>query len=267
MRIVDLGDLPGRVVVFGGPYSNLQATEALLQVAGDAALICTGDIVAYGADPAACVELVRNSGAAVIAGNCERQLAAGAMDCGCGFDDGSTCDRLSAAWFAHADQQTDADARAWMNALPDIATFAHAGRRFAVIHGGVTDIARFLWPCSPRDAFAEEISCLERHVGPIDAVIAGHSGIAFQRDIPISDTCSIAWINAGAIGLPPHDDRPLGRYVTLEDGRVFTDRLNYDQAAAHAAMTAAGLTQGYHDTMLTGRWPSEDVLPSELRRS
>ncbi|MGC8470117.1 MAG: hypothetical protein ACP5NI_09465, partial [Acetobacteraceae bacterium] len=49
-------DADGPVLVFGGCASNLQATEALFAEARrlgvpPARMICTGDIVAYGADP------------------------------------------------------------------------------------------------------------------------------------------------------------------------------------------------------------------------
>ena len=50
--ILDLGTLRGDVLLFGGPYGNLQATEALLAAASRLAipagnLVCTGDLVAY----------------------------------------------------------------------------------------------------------------------------------------------------------------------------------------------------------------------------
>ena len=50
--------LHGPVLVFGGCYSNLQATEALLAEArrrgfSASQMICTGDMIAYGADAAA----------------------------------------------------------------------------------------------------------------------------------------------------------------------------------------------------------------------
>ena len=97
----------GPLLFFGGPYSNLEATRALLDRAAALGIapwrtVCTGDVVAYGADPAATVELLRNCGCHVVMGNCEESLAAGRADCGCGFPEGSQCERLSAAWFAHA---------------------------------------------------------------------------------------------------------------------------------------------------------------------
>src|SRR5690348_4001959 len=106
-------------LVFGGPYGNLQATRAVVAEAARrgipaARIICTGDLVAYCGDPAATIDLVRRAGIHVVMGNCDEQLAQHAADCGCGFPTGSTCERLSAAWFAHADAEVDRDARAWL---------------------------------------------------------------------------------------------------------------------------------------------------------
>ncbi len=263
MRIRDLGTLTGRPVLFGGPYSNLQATRAFLRRARTlgGALICTGDVVGYGADPLATLTALHKAGAVVVAGNVERQLAAGGADCGCGFAPDSTCARLAQGWWALADAQVPRSWRDWMRDLPDLALFTHAGRRWAVVHGGATDIARFIWPTSPEADFTREFTAIEAAVGPIDGVIAGHSGIAFARRV-----AGRLWVNAGALGLPPHDGRPLTRFATLAEDGVRFHRLAYDHHAAAAAMKAAGLAGGYANTLLTGLWPSQDILPEEMRR-
>ena len=111
------------LLVFGGPYSNLEATKAVLAEAGrrgipSDCIVCTGDIVAYGGDPLACVDLLRARGVHVVMGNCEEQVAAGAQDCGCGYAPGTSCDRLAQAWYPFAARALDDDARAWLGALP-----------------------------------------------------------------------------------------------------------------------------------------------------
>lgn len=262
----DLGVLDGPVLLFGGPYSNLQATQALLAEAERLAIaadhmICTGDVVAYCAQPEETVAAVRASGAVVIAGNCEKQLASGAQDCGCGFEDGSACDLLSRSWYEYACARISASARTWMERRPDRAVFTHQGARYAVIHGGETDIARFVWSNSCDAVFEQEWAALEACVGPVDNVIAGHSGIPFLRDTPRG-----RWINAGVIGLSPNDGAQQTRYAVLDGGEVLFHRLTYDATAAFAAMKEQGLTQGYDRALLSGYWPSEDILPSALRR-
>ena len=266
MIVEDLGALEGELMIFGGPYSNLQALLALKAQAAHLGLtarqvICTGDVVAYGADAAGCVAAMQAWGVPTVAGNCEKQLAAGAMTCGCGFVAGSTCDRLSAGWFTHADASCDAAARHWMGRCPDVILFTHAGRRCAVVHGGVTDVARFLWPVTPEAGFLEEIAALEAQAGPVDRIFAGHCGLPFSKTI-----ARVAWINTGVIGMPPNDGAPDTRFGRVRpDGKVEIQPLTYDAAGAAAAMRRAGLTQGYDSALLTGRWPSQDVLPEALR--
>ncbi len=261
LRVSDFGHFDEPIVLFGGPYSNLAALQALAKLVGDRPAICTGDVVAYGAEPTETVALMRDLAIPCIAGNCERQVAEGALDCGCGFEDGTACDLLSKGWYEYLSRACDAETVAWLDAQPELATFTQNGRRFAVIHGGATAINRFIWPDSPEEMFVEEINALEERLGPIDGVVAGHAGLAFHRRIGTH-----RWINAGVIGLPPHDGRPETRYTVLTDGDVVIERLSYDHAHARAAMEAAGLVQGYDKTMTTGLWPSEDVLPVSLRR-
>ena len=261
MRVRDFGRFDTGLVLFGGPYSNLPALEALADALDGRPAICTGDLVAYGASPVETAALMRSLDLPSIAGNCERQVATGALDCGCGFEDGSACDLLSQGWYSYLSQACDADTVAYLDSLPELGTFTHQGRRYAVIHGGATAINRFIWPDTPEAVFREEFASLQDAIGPFDGVVAGHSGIAFHRRID-----GIQWINAGVIGLPPHDGRPETRYAVLSDGEVIFERLAYDHDAARRAMEAAGLTQGYHETMTSGIWPSEDVLPASLRR-
>ncbi|WP_390914516.1 metallophosphoesterase family protein [Pseudosulfitobacter sp. SM2401] len=267
MRHKHIGVLDGTVLVFGGPYSNAQATTAVLAQAAvlgiaPSHVICTGDVVAYCGAPGRTVAAIRASDCTVVAGNCEVQLAAGAIDCGCGFEEGSACDVLSARWFSYASKHVrDAD-RSWMRRLPDIATFDHCGARYAVVHGGVTDVARFIWDSSDDAVFDEEWNEIERFVGPVDHVIAGHCGVPF-----VKTTSRGRWMNAGVIGMPPHDGGVDTRFALLEQDAFVVRPLTYDVAGAVADMETAGLTQGYADALRTGYWPSQDVLPQGLRVS
>ncbi len=267
MRIWELGRLDQPVMVFGGPYSNLQATQAVFAEAKKLGIpgthqICTGDVVAYCARPNETVDLVRQSGCAVVAGNCEQQLANGEPDCGCGFEEGTTCDILSVEWYSFASRVLSDEARNWMRDLPDAITFWHCGKRYAVVHGGHTDISRFVWSVTPEDVFEDEWDALEASVGVVDVVIAGHCGLAFSKR-----TRRGLWFNAGIIGMPPNDGKPQTRYAVLENGAFSLGVLAYDEAAAQQDMREAGLCQGYDTSLVSGYWPSEDILPDVLRRS
>ncbi|WP_162933025.1 metallophosphoesterase [Roseovarius sp. EL26] len=267
MVIRDLGQQNDPLLLFGGPYSNLQALTALRKQAEKQAIssdrmICTGDVVAYCSAPHETVKMIRDLGCPIVAGNCEKQLAARQDNCGCGFDAGSTCDLLSAGWYAHANLAVTDDDRVWMRNLPDIVVFTHFGRRFAVIHGGVSEISRFIWPVSVEEVFEQEVAQVQAIVGLVNGIIAGHSGIAFLRHV-----AGVEWINAGVIGMPANAGVATTQYITMCEGQAQIHALNYDHQAEQKAMRAAGLTQGYHDALVSGYWPSEDVLPSDLRRA
>ena len=73
------------------------------------------------------------------------------------------------------------------------------------------------------------------------------------------------WINAGVIGMPPHKGSPQTQYAILDAGVVRFFDLSYDHDAASDDMRCQGLPSGYADALQTGYWPSEDVLPPELR--
>lgn len=61
-----------RYAVFSDVHSNLEAFEAVLGAAKQSRIdsyLFIGDIVGYGADPVACIELLRSTGCSVVAGN------------------------------------------------------------------------------------------------------------------------------------------------------------------------------------------------------
>lgn len=262
--VLDLGVVEQPVLFFGGPYSNLEATTALLEAARDLGVppertICTGDVVAYCADPAATVAAVREAGVHVVMGNCEESLGFDAEDCGCGFAEGSACDVLSRQWFAHAQASLDADARAWMRGLPRRIEMTAAGARLVVVHGSAREIAGFVFASSPGEAKAADLNRLAA-----DVVVGGHAGLPFTS--PVGRRL---WHNAGVIGMPANDGTPRGWFTLMrpeEDGLAFECRaLDYDFRAAAARMREIGLSAGYAEALESGLWPSEDVLPGRER--
>jgi predicted phosphodiesterase len=255
---------PGPVLLFGGPYSNLAATQAMRRGAADLGLpaqncICTGDVVAYCAQPMATVECIRGWGIPVVMGNCEESLGQGADDCGCGFDADSTCSTLAVDWYRYADRCIDATARAWMRGLPRQVRFRLGGRDCLVVHGSPSRINRFVFPSTPAHQKRAELD-----LAHADIVIGGHAGIPFGERIG-----DRAWLNAGVIGLPANDGTRDGWYLLLtpdDAGLTATwHRLVYDADAEAAAMRSLGLDTPYADALSSGLWPSQDVLPGAER--
>jgi predicted phosphodiesterase/pyruvate-formate lyase-activating enzyme len=254
----------GPLLLFGGCYSNLQATKALLARAQALGvprrnLICTGDVIAYGADAAATLRLIRAENILTIAGNCEEALSAGAPNCGCGFAPDSLCNALAAEWYAHALTQIDEADRAYMAGLPKTLDITFKGKMLRIVHGNVERINAFVFPSVSNLELQTQIG-----IAGADVVIAGHSGIPFTRHLDDK-----IWHNPGSIGVPANDGTRRGWFSLLdvEDGEIIItpQALEYDWAAAAAAMRAKKLPEGYAAALETGIWPSLDILPAADR--
>jgi hypothetical protein len=224
--------MDGPVLFFGGCYSNLEATLALQREAARLGIrpgniVCTGDVVAYCADPVATVAAIRDWGVHVIMGNCEESLGWHKDDCGCGFEEGTDCARLSIDWYAYASRALGEGERQWMRSLPRRLDVTIGNRRLAVIHG----------------------------------VVGGHSGIPFTHA-----TDGKLWHNSGALGLPANDGTSRVWYsLFIPDGQdidIGLMSLRYDAGSAARKMRDGGLPSGYAEALETGLWPSCDVLPA-----
>lgn len=278
--VQDLGDLDGGpVLLFGGAYSNLQALQAMLRVARDdlrippERTIHTGDVIAYCAQPRETAELLHSSRVHCLMGNCEESVGLGKLDCGCGFPEDSKCNEFSINWYAHSmrELKDSHQLREWMGRLPRRIDFRVAGRRLAVIHGSPRNISEFVWPSASDEDLLE---CFADLPDEVDGVVCGHSGIPFARLLPGSSLSSSRrrrmWLNAGVIGMPANDGTSRGWYALLQPGtselEVSIRSLEFDAAmAAQAIKNCPSLNIGYADALLTGIWPSHEILPLEER--
>lgn len=260
-----LGSFNAPLLIFGGPYGNRQALDALLAAADTLGIpashmLCTGDLAAYAAEPQAVADRIRDAGIAVVMGNVEESLGADAGDCGCGFTSGSECDVMAAHWYRYAAKAVDQETKRWMRDLPRRIDLSLNDVPIAAIHGGVDQINRFVFPATPVSEKAAEID-----IAGVDMVIGGHSGLPFTETIGHQ-----LWHNAGVIGLPANDGTPRVWYSVLtphaEGISVELRALSYDHAGAAAAIRAADLPQAYADALETGFWPNDDIMPDADRR-
>lgn len=257
-----LGNIQGPLLVFGGVYSNLQALEALYREAQNrdipaSNIICTGDIVAYCAQPLECISFIMEWGIHAIAGNVEINLYQGDDDCGCNFSEGSRCDTFSHQWFPFLkDQITDKEIE-WMESLPHFLEFNYSGKKFFVLHGSYNNTSEFIFNSSPW-----EIKKQNFQVVKADVILSGHCGLPFyqQKDQKL-------WLNAGVIGMPANDGTPRVWFALLNDeNKDFSFEilpLNYDYHQAARLMESKPLPQTYKDTLKSGIWDNCEILPKE----
>ncbi|MCD6580334.1 MAG: hypothetical protein J7K90_00910 [Desulfuromusa sp.] len=138
--------------------------------------------------------------------------------------------------------------------MPKSLCFEFAGHHVTVVHGGVNQINRFIFPSTPKAVKREELD-----LAGSDILIGGHSGIPSGELID-----GRVWLNAGVIGLPANDGTRDGWYLLINSGEerihFSWQRLSYAAELTQRNMHAAGLKAGYAETLLTGLWPSMDVL-------
>jgi len=260
--VKDLGALSGKILVFGGVYSNLPALERLIEIANElqipaSNIICTGDIVGYCAQPEECVQRIRQWGIHSIAGNVEIQLRNREDDCGCNFDEGSRCDTFSRKWYPFAQLRLSEDSLQWMEQLPEHLCFQYGNKRVYVLHGSYLNPSEFIFRSTPWEQKQANFQTTQA-----DIILAGHCGLPFHHEQD-----GLVWLNAGVIGMPANDGTSRVWYAILEMEKqviAFEHRsFEYDHENAIHLMEKNKLPREYSETLRTGLWDNCEILPQE----
>jgi predicted phosphodiesterase len=243
-----------RVAVVSDIHGNRHAFEAVLDDARDAGaqeVWCLGDVVGYGADPNACVELGREHFAICLAGNHDLAVTGGL-----GIEEFSRGAAVSARWTAEV---ITAENLAYLKAL------APAGLEgpFGLYHASPRDP---VWEYVLSEDLAER--CLDEAQQRLCFIGHSHVALAFVRDDPDSPTRGALresgatadlrdrqWLlNPGSVG-QPRDGDPRAAWVLLDtdDGRAEWRRSRYDIAGAQDAIRAAGLPDSLADRLGYGQ--------------
>lgn len=261
-KIEHIGELEGKILLFGGVYSNLQALEKLISIAEENNIspqncICTGDIVGYCAQPEEVVQRFKNWGARSIAGNVEIQLREGAADCGCDFKKGSRCDGFSQLWYPFAQQKLSKNSMEFIAQLPDHIQFNYVGKSVTVVHGSWFYVSEYIFKSTSWETKVENFEATGSEV-----IVAGHCGLPFKH---IEN--EKVWLNPGVIGMPPNDGSQQVWCAILDDAKNKFEfehiPFDYDFKTAHRLMKNEELLpQEYARTLVTGIWDNTEILPS-----
>lgn len=261
-----LGQIKGRLLIFGGVYSNLQALQQIRIIAEDLGIsakniICTGDVVGYCAQPEECVQEVMRWGIHCIAGNVEIQLREGEEDCGCNFEDGSRCNLFSRQWYPYAQSQLSKFSIDWMKTLPDFLRFQYGRHRAFVLHGSFHETSEFIFASTPLEVKQNNFTATSSSL-----ILAGHCGLPFSQT-----QNDQYWLNAGVIGMPANDGRTSVWYLLLDlcsngDLTYQNENLDYDYSTAAQLMRELHLPLTYAQTLETGIWDNCEILPEKETR-
>jgi predicted phosphodiesterase len=242
-----------KVAIISDIHGNRHALEAVLtDIAASAAdeVWCLGDLVGYGADPDACVELARSHAAVCLAGNHDLAVT-GEIP----LEDFSRGASLAVQWTREVIE-------------PEHVTFLQTLRP----SGTKEEIG--LYHASPRDAVWEYVLsallaelCLDAQEHRVCLVGHSHVALSFDRatgglasgevrragsavDIGVGE-----WLlNPGSVGQPRDGDpRAAWMLLDLDDDTAHFHRCEYDIAGAASAIRAAKLPDSLAERLEYGQ--------------
>jgi predicted phosphodiesterase len=242
-----------KVAVISDIHANRQALEATLESVAEsdaAELWCLGDLVGYGADPDACVELTREHAAVCLAGNHDLAVT-GELP----LDEFSRGAMLAAQW---TQEVIAPENLAFLEGLKPHAREGSVG----------------LYHASPRDPVWEYVLstlladlCLDAQQQRICLIGHSHVALSFDRrdgelaegepraDGTVLDLSEGEWLlNPGSVGQPRDGDaRAAWLALDLDTLEATYHRVPYDVAGAAAAIRAARLPDSLAERLEYGQ--------------
>jgi predicted phosphodiesterase len=242
-----------RIAILTDVHGNRPAFEAVIAAAeaeGAEELWCLGDLVGYGAEPDACVELAHRHCAVCLSGNHDLGVV-GVLP----LDDFSRGARIAAEW---TQETITEDTREFLLALHPQGQAQGYG----------------LFHASPRDPVWEYVLsgltaelCFDATDFPVSFIGHSHVALSFHRPAgqPTSgstrkegdelDLAEGEWLlNPGGAG-QPRDGDPRAAWLLLDTDRSLARwcRAEYDIAAAQAAIRAARLPDSLAERLAFGQ--------------
>lgn len=204
-------------------------------------LVCLGDVVGYGPNPAECVELVREHASVTLYGNHEMFLS-----------DPSMCSKngAAAAGIEHARNQLSEEQLEWTQSLP-FNTTVNDGRVF-LAHGHPNPETPYKYL---RKGGATEFIPHSRQHG-WDFLAVGHSHVQFQVDLQKFDDDAGILFNPGSTG-QPRDKDPKAAYGIIDPAErsVSMHRVEYDVDRVVQQIRDAGLPSESGERLRIGQHP------------
>jgi predicted phosphodiesterase len=242
-----------KVAVISDIHANRQAFEAVLDAIADSdasELWCLGDLVGYGADPDACVELAREHAAVCLAGNHDLAVI-GELP----LDEFSRGASLAAQW---TQEVISSENLAFLSGLNPTGREGPVG----------------LYHASPRDPVWEYVLsallaelCLDAQRHRVCLIGHSHVALSFMRSegelatgeprregTRLDISCGEWLLNPGSVGQPRDGDpRAAWLLLDLEGLTASYRRTTYDVAGAGAAIRAARLPHSLAERLEYGQ--------------
>ncbi len=243
-----------RYAILADIHGNLEALTAVLgdieQQGGADELWCLGDIVGYGPEPSACIEMLKHCQHVGVAGN--HDLAA------IGKLDASFFNPLAAAAIAWTTRQLSAADNHYLERLP----LTLEKGDFLLVHGGPAEPAlEYIMSTSIANrnlAFFSNRYCLVGHTHAPAIFKEEEDGTCvsgrFTPAVGLVLGQNRMIINPGAVG-QPRDGDPRAAYAIYDtEGRIIRQhRVGYNVTATQRKMMKAGLPVGLSSRLEKGQ--------------
>jgi predicted phosphodiesterase len=240
-----------RYAIFGDVHGNLEALNEVLKECeqeGVDRYLCLGDIVGYGANPKECLDIVRDLGCPVVAGN----------------HDWAVCGKLSIEFFnAYARQAViwtqEVLGQKHIDQMNEWELVVQVNDDITLVHGSLNFPELFDYIQTSQDARMS----LDRLKTRVCFLGHSHVPVTFFSGPIVSYTMSYdidltgfekALVNVGSVG-QPRDENPHASYAIYDesDGRVQIRRVPYDIEAAGRKILDAGLPEILAERLKYGR--------------
>lgn len=237
-----------KLAVFSDVHGNIQGLEAVLKeidARGADLVWCGGDLVGYGANPGAVIDLIRSRSIPTIMGNYDDGIGYFRIACGCDYPDEAAMNRGQKSIFWTKANTTDAQ-KAFLRNLPYRMQREIEGRQVVLVHGSPARLNEYLFANVADDVFQAHLASTGA-----DVLIFGHTHKPFHKELGGKHL-----VNAGSAGKPKHGN-PNATYVlldiTADDVKVEIVEVPYDYEAAAQAVETAELPAEFARMLREGR--------------
>lgn len=239
-----------RIALFGDIHANLEALETVLQDARDHSVneyVCLGDVVGYNADPAACLEIVRQMNCPTVKGNHDEDAA--------GSHSLDTMNPVAAAALMWTRKQLNPEQRDWLNRLRMIRQV----KDFTVVHSTLDNPPEWNYVTNRFEAIANFTYqftqlCFHGHTH-VPRIYVKNSGVAELEPGTVNiEPGSKYFINIGSVGQPRDGDWRASYVIYDTEAHTVTfRRLEYDIVTTQNKIVAAGLPIMLAERLADGR--------------
>ena len=239
-----------RIAIFSDIHANLEALEAVLADAKEQncdSYICLGDVVGYNADPAACLEIVREMGCPVVKGN---------HDMDCAHDTSlEMMNPVAAEALQWTRDQLSPDQRKWLARL----RMVRQVKDFSIVHSTLDQPTSWNYVTNKFDAMANftyQVSqvCFYGHTHVPRIFIRENENVLEVPPESIQiEKANKYFINTGSVGQPRDGDWRASYVIYNHDTQTINfRRVEYDLETAQKKIRAAGLPESLAERIAHG---------------